>query len=159
MLRFLATSTIEKGQSVQHTDQPESRIVAGDHRNGDHRNDAVSVYEWAADTARNNPMLVVGGAVAIGAIAALALSSRREPKSNVQLLERRLRRQLVSAENALKQSVKDIRRSDIASGLSEIPGALASRIGSLDTSQLEGLAHSARRMLDHVAARVSSAVR
>jgi hypothetical protein len=141
---------------VQQRDEGRGQQDVGhDKSNGE----AVSVYEWAADTARNNPMLVVGGAVAIGAIAVLALSRREPPQSNVQLLERRLRRQLVSAEKALKQSVKDIRRSDFGSGLGEFSGAVASRLGSLDTSQLEALAHSARRMLDHVAARVSSAVR
>jgi hypothetical protein len=142
---------------VQNTDRAvESRIVAGDHRNGE----AASVYEWATETARHNPMLVIGGAVAIGAIAALALSSRREPpQSNVRQLESHLRRQLVSAEKALKKSVRDIRRSDVGTGLSELPEVVASRLGSMDTSQLEALAHSARRMLDNVAARVSGAVR
>ncbi len=141
---------------MQQTDHAVGRENGGrQNSNGE----AVSVYEWAADTARNNPMLVVGGTVAIGAIAVLALSRRERPQSNVQMLERRLRRQLVSAEKALKQSVKDIRRSDFGNGLSELPGAVVSRLGSLDTSQLEALAHSARRMLDHVAARVSGAVR
>lgn len=141
---------------MQQSEHAESQNGA----NGKSDGEAVSVYEWAATTARNNPMLVVGGAVAIGAIAALALSSRREtPQSNVRQLERSLRRQLVSAEKALKQSVKDIRRSDFGSGLSELPGAVASRLGNLDSSQLEALAHSARRMMDHVASRVSGIVR
>lgn len=144
---------------MQQTDQADRRSVTDD-RNGDRENgEAVSVYEWVADTARNNPVLVVGGAAALGAIAVIALSRRQPPPSNARLLERRLRRQLASAEKTLKQSVRDMRRSDFAEGLSELPGAVASRLGSLDAGQLEELAHRARGMLEQLASRISGAAR
>ena len=148
---------------MQQTDHAASRNGTSNdapHGSGQQSNgEAVSVYEWVADTARNNPVLVVGGAAAIGAIAVLALTRRAPPPSNVKLLERSLRRQLASAEETLKRSVKDLRRADIGAGLSELPGAVASHLGNLDTSQLEALAHRARRMIDQVSQRISAAVR
>ncbi len=140
---------------MEQRDHAVSRDGNGQQANGE----AVSVYEWVADTARNNPVLVVGGAAAIGALAVLALSRRAPPPSNVKLLERSVRRQMASAERALKQSVRDMRRSEIGAGLSELPGAVASRLGSMDTAHLEALADRARRIIDQVSARISAAVR
>ena len=65
-----------------------------------------SAYDWVRDTARNNPVLVVGGAVAVGALVVMAVTSRKSaPPSGVRAFERRIRRDIASAEKALRKSV------------------------------------------------------
>lgn len=115
-----------------------------------------SVYEWVADTARNNPVLVIGGATAIGAIAVMALTRRSTPTSNLKTYERRLRRQVASAEKALKQSMSSSR---VAEGLAEFPAAIAGHIGSWDSSRLEALKNRAQNVVEQAATRVASLMR
>ena len=118
--------------------------------------EAQSVYTLVSDAARNNPVLVIGGAAAIGAIVVLALAKRETPPSGVRALERRLRRQVTSAEKALRQSVN---ASRVADGLTEIPAAVASRLSTWDMSRIEALKDRAAQIVEQIASRVSSAVR
>jgi hypothetical protein len=115
-----------------------------------------SAYDWVADTARNNPVLVVGGAVAIGALAVMAVTSRKAPQSRVRSIERQIRRDLASAEKALRRSVNN---SGMMSGLAELPSAVASHLGTWDTDRLEALKDRASQFASDVAARASAALR
>lgn len=94
-----------------------------------------STYDWVSDTARENPALVVGGAVAVGAIAALVLLSRK-PQSRARTLERRIGRELSSMERALRRN-RPI--SGMADHLADASSAVSSRLGSWNMDALEGL--------------------
>ncbi|HWV80714.1 MAG TPA: hypothetical protein VNZ50_04750 [Hyphomicrobiaceae bacterium] len=94
-----------------------------------------SAYDWVSDTARENPALVVGGAVAVGAIAALVLLNRK-PQSRARALERRIGRELSSMEKALKRN-RPI--SSMADHLADASAAVSSRLGSWNMDALEGL--------------------
>lgn len=117
--------------------------------------EAQSVYDWVADTARNNPVLVVGGAVAVGALVAMMVASRRTPPSRARAIERRIRRDLAAAEQALRR----VDTSGVTSSLMEIPSAVAARIGSLDTAQLDALRERASHLAGQIAARASELMR
>jgi hypothetical protein len=94
-----------------------------------------SVYDWVSDTARENPALVVGGAVAVGALAAIVLLNRR-PQSRARTLEKRIGRELRSMERALS-SRRPI--STMSDQLADASGALASGLKSWDMEALRGL--------------------
>lgn len=111
-----------------------------------------SAYDWVTDTARNNPILVVGGAVAVGVMVAMAVASRKAPQSRVRALEKKLRRDLVSAEKALRRSVGS---SGFMSSLAEIAPAVASRLGTWDTTQFDALKDRASKLAGEMAARAS----
>lgn len=115
-----------------------------------------SAYDWVADTARNNPVLVVGGAVAVGALVVMAVTSRKAPQSRVRTFERQIRRDLASAEKALRRSVNN---SGVMSGLAELPSAVASRFSTWDADRLEALKDRASQFAGEVAARASAALR
>ena len=116
-----------------------------------------SACDWVTTTARDNPVLVVGGAVAVGALVAMAVASRKStPPSRVRSFERRIRRDIASAEKALRKSVDN---SGFASGLAELPTAVASRLGTWDTAQLEALGDRASQFARQIAARASAAMR
>jgi hypothetical protein len=115
-----------------------------------------SAYDWVADTARNNPVLVVGGAVAVGALVVMAVTARKSsPPSAVRSFERRIRRDLASAEKALRR----VDTSGFVSGLSELPSAVASRIGSWDTAQLQALSDRASQVAGQLASRAAEVMR
>jgi hypothetical protein len=144
------------------TDQTRTRLPQqqASHASSNGAGDSLSVqsaYDWVTDTARNNPVLVVGGAVAVGALVAMAVTARKaSPPSRVRSFERRIRRDIASAEKALRKSVDN---SGFVAGLAEIPSAMASRIGSWDTAQLEALMSRASQLAGQVAARANEAVR
>lgn len=116
-----------------------------------------SAYDWVADTARTNPVLVVGGAVAVGALVVMAVTSRKTaPPSRVRAFERRIRRDIESAEKALRKSVD---RSGLMSGLADLPSAVASRLGTWDTAQLEALKDRASHLAGQLAERASAVMR
>jgi hypothetical protein len=115
-----------------------------------------SAYDWVADTARNNPVLVVGGAVAVGALVVMAVTSRKAPQSRVRTFEKQIRRDLASAEKALRRSVNN---SGVMSGLAELPSAVASRFSTWDADRLEALKDRASQFAGEVAARASAALR
>lgn len=94
-----------------------------------------SAYDWVSDTARENPALVVGGAVAVGAIAALVLLNRT-PQSRARTIERRIGRELHSMERALRRN-RPI--SGMADHLADASAAMSSRLGSWNMDALEGL--------------------
>jgi hypothetical protein len=98
-----------------------------------------SAYDWVSDTARDNPALVVGGAVAVGALAALVLLSRK-PQSRARALERRIGRELGSMERALR---KNRPISGMADHLADASAAVSSRLGSWNMDALEGLVRRA----------------
>jgi hypothetical protein len=100
----------------------------------DTREDA-SIYDWVSDTARDNPALVVGGAVAVGALAAMVLINRR-PQSRARAIEKRLGRELHAMEKALR-SRRPI--STMSDHLADASGALASNLRSWDMDALRGL--------------------
>jgi hypothetical protein len=114
-----------------------------------------SVYEWVADTARENPVLVVGGAAVVGALVVMAVSSRSAPETRVRAVERRIRRDLAAAEKALRR----VDTSGFTSSLADIPSAVAARIGSLDTAQFEALKDRASQLAGQIAARASEVMR
>lgn len=94
-----------------------------------------SVYDWVSDTARENPALVVGGAVAVGALAAMVLISRR-PQSRARAIEKRIGRELHAMEKAIR-SRRPI--SSMSDHLADASGALASGLRSWDMDALRGL--------------------
>ena len=146
------------------TDQSRSRLPqrSGELPNGsgngsDTGSSVQSAYDWVTDTARNNPVLVVGGAVVVGALVVMAVTSRKSaPPSGVRAFERRIRRDIASAEKALRKSVDS---SGFMSGLAEIPTAVASRLGTWDTTQLEALKDRATELAGQIAARASAVMR
>lgn len=99
----------------------------------------TSAYDWVSNTARENPTLVVGGAVAVGAIAALVLLNRK-PQSRARALERRIGRELSSMEKSLRKS-RPI--SSMADQLADASASLASRFGSWNMGTLDGLVRRA----------------
>jgi len=115
-----------------------------------------SAYDWVADTARNNPVIVVGGAVAVGALVVMAITSRKAPQSRVRSFERQIRRDLASAEKALRRSVNN---SGVMSGLAEFPSAVASRFSTWDADRIEALKDRASQFAGEMAARASAALR
>ncbi len=98
-----------------------------------------SAYDWVSDTARENPALVVGGAVAVGALAALVLLSRK-PQSRARVLEKRIGRELSSMERTLRRH-RPI--SGMADHLADASAAVSSRLGSWNMDALEGLVRRA----------------
>ncbi len=98
-----------------------------------------SAYDWVSDTARENPALVVGGAVAVGALAALVLLNRK-PQSRARVLEKRIGRELSSMERALRRN-RPI--SGMADHLADASAAVSSRLGSWNMDALEGLVRRA----------------
>ena len=136
----------------QHSDMPSNG--AG---NGSGNGMSVqSAYDWVTDTARNNPVIVVGGAVAVGALVVMAITSRKAPQSRVRAFERQIRRDLASAEKSLRRSVGN---SGVMSGLADFPSAVASRFSTWDTAQLEALKDRASQFAGDMAARASAALR
>jgi hypothetical protein len=113
----------------------------------DHRADPLSsateevrsAYDWVYEAARENPTLVVGGAVAIGALAALALMNRK-PQSRVRTVEKRIGRELASMERALRRNRP---MSTMTEHLADTSEALASRLGSWNVGALDGLVRRA----------------
>ena len=109
----------------------------------DHRADPISsatdevrsAIDWVNETARENPTLVVGGAVAIGALAALVLMNRK-PQSRARTVEKRIGRELASMERALRRNRPISSMSDHLADTSE---ALVSRLGSWNVGALDGL--------------------
>ena len=108
-----------------------------------------SAYDWVSDTARDNPALVVGGAVAVGAIAALVLLNRK-PQSRARALERRIGRELNSMERALRKS-RPI--SGMADHLADASAAVSSRLGSWNMEALDGLVRRASDLTAQLARR------
>jgi hypothetical protein len=116
-----------------------------------------SAYDWVTETARNNPVLVVGGAVAVGALVVMAVTARKStPPSRVRAFERRIRRDIASAEKALRKSVDN---SGLVSGLAELPTAVASRLGTWDAAQLAALKDRASQLAGQIAAHASAVMR
>jgi hypothetical protein len=115
-----------------------------------------AAYDWVTDTARKNPVLVVGGAVAVGALVVMAVTARKAPQSRVRAFERQLRRDLVSAEKSLRRGVAN---SGVMSSLADIPSAMASRLSTWDTAQLDALKERAGEIAGEIAARASAVVR
>ncbi len=111
---------------------------------------AQSAYDWVAETARNNPTLVVGAAVAIGALAAIALSNRSSSTSHVRTIEKRLGRELASMERALRKNRPLSRMTD---QLADTSAAVASRLGSWNTDAIEGFIRRAGEITSELARR------
>ncbi|MBN9265507.1 hypothetical protein [Hyphomicrobium sp. CS1BSMeth3] len=109
-----------------------------------------SAFDWVADTARNNPTLVVGAAIAVGALAAIALSNRGASESRARSLERRLGRELASMERALRRNRPLSRMSD---RLADTSAAVASRLGSWNTEAVEGFIRRAAEISSELARR------
>jgi len=108
-----------------------------------------SAYDWVSDTARENPALVVGGAVAVGALAALVLLSRK-PQSRARTLERRIGRELNSMERALRRN-RPI--SGMADHLADASAAVSSRLGSWNMDAFDNLVRRASDITAQLARR------
>jgi hypothetical protein len=145
------------------TDQSKTRLpqhLPGE-SNGSGANSGASLsvqsaYDWVTETAQKNPVLVVGGAVAVGALVVMAVTARKAPQSRVRAFEKQLRRDLVSAEKSLRRSVAS---SGVMSGLADIPSAMASRFSTWDTAQLDALKDRASQFAGEMAARAAAVVR
>ena len=98
-----------------------------------------SAFDWVNETARENPTLVVGGAVAIGALTALVLMNRK-PQSRARTVEKRIGRELASMERALRRN-RPI--STMTEHLADTSEALASRLGSWNVGALDSLVRRA----------------
>jgi hypothetical protein len=149
-------------QTGATTEQPKSRLSerADEHFNDpvDERISLQSSYEWVANTARSNPVLVVGGAIAVGALLVIIVSSQRStPPARVRAFERRVRRDIASAEKALRKSYD--KSGGVLSGLAELSSAVASRFGTWDTAQLEALKDRAGQFAGLFTDRASSFLR
>jgi hypothetical protein len=145
------------------TDQSKTRLPqhSPGESNGSGANSGASLsvqsaYEWVTETAQKNPVLVVGGAVAVGALVVMAVTSRKAPQSRVRAFEKQLRRDLASAEKTLRRSVAS---SGAMSGLADLPSAMASRLGSWDTAHLDALKDRASQFAGDMAARASAMMR
>lgn len=123
----------------------------------DHRADPISsateevrsAFDWVNETARENPTLVVGGAVAIGALAALLLMNRK-PQSRARTVEKRIGRELASMERALRRNRPISAMSDHLADASE---SLVSRLGSWNIGALDGLVKRAADVSTQLARR------
>ncbi len=111
---------------------------------------AQSAYDWVADTARNNPALVVGAAVAVGALAAIAIANRNTSTSHVRTIEKRLGRELASMERALRKNRPLSRMTD---QLADASSAVASRLGSWNMDAVEGFIRRAGEITSELARR------
>jgi hypothetical protein len=109
-----------------------------------------SAFDWVADTARNNPALVVGAAVAVGALAAMALANRNSSTSRVRTIEKRLGRELASMERALRRNRPLSRMTD---QLADTSAAVASRLGSWNMDAVEGFIRRAAEVSADLARR------
>lgn len=145
------------------TDQSRTRLpqhrAGTSNGSGDGSGAGLSVqgaYDWVTETAQKNPVLVVGGAVAVGALVVMAVTSRKAPQSRVRAFEKQLRRDLASAERTLRRSVAG---SGVMSGLADLPSAMASRLSTWDTAQLDALKDRASQFAGEMAARASAAMR
>jgi len=108
-----------------------------------------SVYDWVNDTAQNNPALVVGGAVAAGALIAIVLANRR-PQSRARAVEKRIERELRSVEKMMRRN-RPI--STVSDRLADASAAVASGLSSWDMEALRGLASRASEMSSRLARR------
>src|SRR5690606_15675610 len=93
--------------------------------------------------------LVVGGAVAVGALAALVLLSRK-PQSRARTLERRIGRELNSMERALRRN-RPI--SGMADHLADASAAVSSRLGSWNVDAFDNLIRRASDITAQLARR------
>jgi len=109
-----------------------------------------SAFEWVANTARENPALVVGAAVAVGALAAMALANRGSSTSRVRTIERRLGRELASMERALRRNRPLSRMTD---QLADASAAVTSRLGSWNMDAVENFIRRAAEVSSDLARR------
>jgi len=108
-----------------------------------------SVYGWVSDAAQDNPALVVGGAVAVGALVALVLMNRR-PQSRARAVEKRIGRELLSMEKMLRSS-KPI--STLTDRLADASGAVAAGVSSWGAEPLNELLRRATELSSQFARR------
>lgn len=108
-----------------------------------------SIYDWVSDTARENPALVVGGALTVGAIAAMVLLSRK-PESRARAVERRISRELRSMEKMIRRQ-RPV--STISDRLADASASLASSFSAMDTDALRGLVRRAGEISSQVSRR------
>lgn len=128
-----------------HTDTSDDRAEASSNGASDQ-----SALDWVTDTARNNPVIVVGAAVAVGALAALALSNRGASTSRARTIENRLGRELASMERALRRNRPLSRMSD---QLADASAAVTSRLGSWNMDAVEGFIRRAAEISADLARR------
>ena len=108
-----------------------------------------SIYDWVSDTAKTNPALVVGGALAVGAAVAMVLVSRK-PASRARAAEKRIGRELRSIEKTLRRQRPISTASD---RLADVSASLASTLSALDMGTLRGVANRAGELSSQVSRR------
>ncbi len=116
---------------------------------GSEERPAASIYEWVSDTAKNNPALVVGGALAMGAAVAMVLANRR-PVSRARAVEKRISRDLRSIEKALSRQRPISAASD---RLADVSASIASTLGTLDKGTLRAVVDRAGEFSSQVSRR------
>lgn len=109
-----------------------------------------SLFEYVSDVARSNPILVIGTALAAGALITMALSNRNPQRTTARNLERKLGRQLASMETYLDRNRP---LSGLADSLAELSAAAASRVRWPDSTYLDGFMKSARDVVAEVSDR------
>jgi hypothetical protein len=116
---------------------------------GSEERPAASIYEWVSDTAKNNPVLVVGGALAMGAAVAMVLGNRK-PVSRARAVEKRISRDLRSIEKALSRQRPISAASD---RLADVSASIASTLGTLDKGTLRAVVDRAGEFSSQVSRR------
>jgi hypothetical protein len=109
-----------------------------------------SIYDWVSDTAKTNPALVVGGALAVGAVVAMMVVSRK-PESRARAVEKRIGRELRSIEKTLRRQRPISAASD---RLADVSASLASTLSALDMGTLRGVVNRAGELSSQFSRRV-----
>jgi hypothetical protein len=111
--------------------------------------EARSIYEWVSDTAKANPALVVGGALAIGAVAAMVLVGRG-PQSRARAVEKRIGRELRSLDRAIRRQRPISAASD---RLADASASIASTLSAMDRGVLREVVNRASEFSSQVSRR------
>lgn len=131
--------------SIDQTDPADQQDEPGSSSDNDD-----SLFQYVSDAVRSNPVLVVGAAVAAGALAAMALSNRNPQRTAARSLERKLGRQLSSMETYLDRNRP---LSGLADSLAELSAAAASRMRWPDSKYLDGFMKSAQDVVSELSSR------
>lgn len=118
--------------------------------------DQASLFEHAVGAVQRNPVLAVATVAVASAIVVMALKPSRTPQSKIRALERRAARQLEAAEQQLRNVYA---RSGVGSTLEGVAASLASRLATLDASQLDPLRERATAAFNRAVDRIGSVVK
>lgn len=116
---------------------------------------APGLYETVAGAAQRNPLLVVGAAMAVGALTVMALQRNSRPRSSLRAFERTARRQAADLERTMQRGLQ---QSGVAKGFEDLSAALAARLSNADTASLEKMADQFTTLLARARDRIGRAL-